>query len=76
MIVDDHPVVRSGLTNMLQGYDEFSVVLAANSGDVALKFLRDGNSAGLALLDLRMPGMDSLEFIRSVTAAFAIGYSS
>lgn len=44
------------------GYD----VKIANSTDLALKFLRDGYSPDVMLVDIVMPGMDGLEFVSVV----------
>jgi two-component system NarL family response regulator len=64
-IVDDHPVVRTGLRSMFESYPEVVVVCALSSGEEALTFFR-GNTADVTLLDLRMPGMSGVEVIREL----------
>jgi DNA-binding NarL/FixJ family response regulator len=59
LIVDDHPVVCSGLTSMLSAQIGIEVVGSASSGEEALAIIqRDGPD--IMLLDLRMPGMDGI----------------
>ena len=60
LIVDDHPVLREGLREFLQGHDDLEVVGAASDGAEA------GRMAAVArpdvvLMDLRMPGHDGVE---------------
>src|SRR5271163_3395218 len=60
LIVDDHPVVRAGLTSVLGTQAELEVVGSASSGDEALAKLPQVDPDVL-LLDLRMPGMGGVE---------------
>jgi DNA-binding NarL/FixJ family response regulator len=65
LIVDDHPVVCSGLTSMLSAQVGMEVVGSAASGEEALAMiLRDRPS--LILLDLRMPGMDGIGVLNAL----------
>lgn len=70
MIVDDHPVVRGGLSGMLAGEADFEVVAEAGDGAEAVR-----RAAGLApdviLMDLRMPQMDGVTAIATLAAAGA-----
>ena len=56
LVVDDNDETRDVLQRVLQikGY----VTAEARSGPDALRWLRDGNSPRLILLDISMPGMD------------------
>ena len=65
LIVDDHPVVRTGLRSMFESYPEIEVMSALASGEEALEFLRT-QTPDVVLLDLRMPGMSGLDLLRSV----------
>jgi DNA-binding NtrC family response regulator len=60
LIVDDEASTREGIAKALRplGYE----TLLAQSGEEALKFLRD-TSLDLLLTDLRMPGMGGLQLI-------------
>lgn len=60
LIVDDHPVVRAGLTSMLGTQTELEVIGSASSGEEALEMLQQ-NTIDLLLLDLRMPGINGID---------------
>lgn len=61
LVVDDHPIVRSGLRRLLGGERGYDVREAA-SGREALATVREWRPA-LVVLDLSMPGMGGLEVI-------------
>jgi DNA-binding NarL/FixJ family response regulator len=65
LIVDDHPVVRTGLTSMLATQPGMDVVGSAPSGEAALAMLEE-TRPDLILLDVRMPGMDGLSTLRAL----------
>jgi DNA-binding NarL/FixJ family response regulator len=59
LVVDDHPVVRSGLTGMLDVEEDLSVVGEAGDGEEAL--IRVAALApDVVLMDLRMPRLDGV----------------
>lgn len=60
LIVDDHPVVRDGLSAMLNTQSDFEVVGEAGDGEEAVRKVADGDPDVL-LLDLEMPGVDGIE---------------
>lgn len=62
-IVDDHPVVRAGLSSMLGTQAHFEITGSASSGEEALTALQRV-PVDVLLLDLRMPGMDGIEMLR------------
>lgn len=64
-IVDDHPVVRAGLTSMLGTQQEVEVVATASSGDAAIEAL-ETTTADVMLLDLRMPGLSGVKTIQDI----------
>ena len=68
-LVDDHPVVRAGLTTMLQQHSDALVVGEAGDGETALKLL-DRIAADVVLLDLRMPGLSGLDVLRAIRQLF------
>jgi NarL family two-component system response regulator LiaR len=67
MIVDDHPVVRMGLTTMLYAFDDFDLIAEAGSGPETLARCRE-NTPDVILMDIVMPGMDGLDTARAVLA--------
>lgn len=65
LIVDDHPVMCSGLSNVLNTQEGMKVVGTTGSGSEALRML-PVEMPDLILLDLRMPGMDGLSVLRAL----------
>ncbi|QNI32583.1 response regulator transcription factor [Alloacidobacterium dinghuense] len=68
LIVDDHPVVRAGLTSMLGTQADLEVVASASSGEAALAMIGKTES-DIVLLDLRMPGLSGVETILKMKKA-------
>lgn len=62
LIVDDHPVVRAGLTSMLGTQPELQVIGSASSGEEALAIIQR-ESPDVVLLDLRMPGLNGIDML-------------
>lgn len=71
LIVDDHPVVCSGLTNMLSTDSRLEVIGSSPTAEEALASVKLRNPHVL-LVDLRMPGMGGiglLERLKQLEAA-------
>lgn len=66
LIVDDHPVVRDGLTGMFAPDPGFEVLGEAGDGAEAVR-LAGVLRPDVILLDLRMPGTDGLAAIKELT---------
>jgi DNA-binding NarL/FixJ family response regulator len=62
LIVDDHPVVRDGLSGMFAPDPEFEVIGLAADGAEAIQLAR-ALLPDVILMDLRMPGMDGVTAI-------------
>ncbi len=60
LLVDDHPIVRTGIRNLLERAAEISVVGEAGDGFEALKLVEE-LSPDVVLLDMEMPGMNGSE---------------
>jgi two-component system, NarL family, response regulator len=62
LIADDHPVVREGLTAILDLEDDLEVVGQAHDGEEACRLYRQ-LSPDILILDLRMPKKDGIEVV-------------
>lgn len=60
MVVDDNPVVRSGLVALLETSDQIEVIAEAGDGQRAIE-LTDLLQPDIVLLDVRMPLVDGVE---------------
>ncbi len=67
LLVEDHPVVRAGLTELLGGVDDINVTGAACNGAEALEMLAT-ERPDVVLMDLSMPVMGGTEATRRITA--------
>ncbi|WP_043316364.1 MULTISPECIES: response regulator [Microbulbifer] len=69
LVVDDHDLVRMGISRMLGDVDDIQVVGEAKSGEDALAFVRE-TEVDVILMDVRMPGMGGLEATRKLIPRF------
>jgi two-component system NarL family response regulator len=65
LIVDDHPVVRAGLTSLLQMELSLKIVGSAHNAEEALSLL-NRFPVDLVLLDLRMPKVSGIDFLNTI----------
>jgi Response regulator containing a CheY-like receiver domain and an HTH DNA-binding domain len=65
LVVDDHDLVRTGITRMLADIDGLQVVGEADSGESALKLARE-LKPDVVLMDVKMPGIGGLEATRKL----------
>lgn len=63
MLVDDHPLLRKGLRQLITPGDDMEVVAEASNGADAIT-LANEHDPDLILMDLNMQGMDGLETLR------------
>jgi len=69
LIADDHPVVRAGLAAVIDQEPDLMLVAQAENGERAVSLYRE-HRPDLVLMDLRMPVMEGVEAIRSITREF------
>src|SRR5688572_10211583 len=67
VLADDHAVVRTGLRMLLERDGTMEVVAEADDGDAVLRYVR-GHKPDVLVLDLNMPGRDTLEVIPEVAS--------
>ncbi|HEX9116396.1 MAG TPA: response regulator transcription factor [Anaerolineae bacterium] len=65
MIVDDHAVVRSGLSAFLLAFDDLELVGEANGGGEAVRMCLQAQP-DVVLMDLVMPGMDGAAATKAI----------
>ena len=68
LLVEDQTLVREGIERLLSLTDDISVVERAADGEEGLEKLRK-SSPDMVLLDVRMPKMTGIEFLRSLREA-------
>ena len=62
-MIDDHPIVRQGLRNLLQTEPSFQVVAEADDGITGLELVQRVKPDVL-IVDLMMPGLNGLDLIK------------
>ena len=67
LLVDDHMVVRSGLSTVLSVFDDLKLVGEAGDGEEAVR-LCERLQPDVILMDLLMPKMDGVTAIKSIKA--------
>lgn len=68
LIVDDHPVVREGLTTLLSDEPSVRVVGEAEDGETAVVRIASLEPQ-VVLMDMMLPGLDGIDTIRAARAA-------
>ena len=68
LLVDDHPVMRDGLQQLLERTGEFEVVGHAGDGEEAERMARE-LVPDLVIMDVLMPRRDGIEACREIMDA-------
>jgi DNA-binding NarL/FixJ family response regulator len=69
MIADDHPVLRIGLSAIIEGQPDMILVAEAANGEEALEQYRNVRP-DVTLMDLQMPGMNGIDAIVAIRHEF------
>ncbi|MEQ3551382.1 response regulator transcription factor [Pseudonocardia nematodicida] len=67
LLVDDQPLIRTGLRVLLETEDGYAVAGEAGDGDDAVRQVRE-HRPDIVLMDVRMPGTDGLDALEAITA--------
>ena len=65
LIVDDHEIIRTGITYSLTAYPDMEIVGEASSGQEALKLCRE-TQPDVVLVDMVMPEMDGVQTTQAI----------
>ena len=65
VIVDDHPIVRVGLTALLGLQDDIEIAGTAEGGREAIQLLKE-SPVDVILVDLRMPGFSGIQTLEGI----------
>jgi len=69
LIADDHPLLREGISAVIQGESDMMVVAEANNGLEAIDCYRQ-HRPDVTLMDLQMPRMDGVTATNAIRAEF------
>jgi CheY-like chemotaxis protein len=65
LVVDDHPIVRKGLADLLREQKEIETVIEASDGPEAVALCRQ-SPLDVVVMDVTMPRMDGVEATRRI----------
>lgn len=69
LVVDDHFMVRMGLSSSLNAEEDMEVIAEAGNGEDALGVYRR-HRPNLVLMDVRLPGMSGADAVAAITKEF------
>ena len=65
VIVDDHPIVISGISGLLSDFDSVEITAKLTSGEMLLNYMED-HDADLILMDIFMPGITGVDLCKTI----------
>lgn len=65
LVVDDHPIMRLGVTAIINAQSDMRVCAQAGSGEEAVRVFKK-HRPDITLMDLRLPGMSGLDALRAI----------
>lgn len=69
LIADDHPLIREGITAVVGGFEDISVVGEASNGLEAIRLYRT-TQPDVTLMDVQMPELNGIAAISSIMSEF------
>src|SRR5215468_10839414 len=70
LCVDDHPLLREGITAIINSQSDMSLVAEAANGGEAIKKFRE-HQPDVTLMDLRLPDMSGIDALIAIRSEFA-----
>lgn len=69
MIVDDHPIVRQGIAQIIEREDDMRVCCEAGDADQVLEAIAENENEGccnadIVLIDMSLPGISGIELVK------------
>lgn len=71
VLVDDHPLLRMGVSNYIAQAVGFTLAAQLTDGASLREWLKAGNRADVVLLDRSLPDVDGLDLVAEIKAAGA-----
>ena len=69
IIVDDHPVVLEGMSNLLKRSGLFDVIAACNDAISAINFIRK-HEVDLVITDINLPDINGIDLCKKIRSEF------
>ena len=70
LCVDDHPLMREGITAVIQNEPDMLVIGESSNGQEALQEFRK-HHPDITLMDLRLPDMSGIDALIAIRAEYA-----
>jgi two-component system NarL family response regulator len=71
LVIDDHPMIRAGLSATIEPELDMEVVASADNGKDGVELYRQ-HQPDVVLMDLKMPEMGGVDAIRAIRADFPL----
>ncbi|HYP68930.1 MAG TPA: response regulator transcription factor [Thiobacillaceae bacterium] len=71
VLVDDHPLLRMGVSNYIAQAADFRLAAQLADGNSLREWLKAGNRADVVLLDRSLPDVDGLDLVAEIKASGA-----
>jgi len=65
LLIEDHPIVRFGLSVLISQHNDLQVVNAVENGEKALEFLKK-TTVDIIIVDLSLPDMNGIDLIKYI----------
>jgi len=69
LIVDDHPILRKGLSMLINQEPDLTVVAEAENAQLALEMI-EAHKPDMLIVDISLPGIDGIELIKTVKLSY------